>query len=430
MKEPLRIGIAGLGNVGRGLVKIIKNNAHELAQRAGREIVITAVSARSRQLDRGVNVSGYEWYDNALDLAVADNVDVVIELIGGSDGVAKTLCEMAIANGKHFVTANKAMLAHHGASLAAQAEDQNVALKFEAAVAGAVPIIRSIREGLSGDRITSVSGILNGTCNYILTEMEATGRGFDEVLEEAQRLGYAEADPTFDVDGIDTAHKLAILSSMAFNTIPDFDGVTVEGIRQVAGVDIKYAHDFGYRIKLLGTARMVEGHLEQRVQPCLVDLKASIASVEGSFNAVAVEMEYADRMILEGRGAGEGPTASAVMADIVDIARGNLFPVFSISASELVNTQRLDAEQHVGSFYIRMHVHDRPGVMAQISELLSDEDISIESLIQRGRGPDGGIYVVLTTHETREKGMHKAMSELAKSPFMVDPPASLRIEKV
>jgi homoserine dehydrogenase len=429
LKKPLRIGLAGLGTVGRGVVKILQENGDLVAERAGRRVEVAAVSARNVKADRGVDISAYRFAGNALELAAAEDIDLVVELVGGSEGLPLDLCRGALTNAKHVVTANKAMIAHHGMALATLAEEKGVALKFEAAVAGGIPIIKTLREGLSANRITHVSGILNGTCNFILTQMEATGRDFADMLAEAQSLGFAEADPSFDVDGIDTAHKLAILSSVAFGTALDFSSVATEGIRNITAVDIKYAGDFGYRIKLLGTASYSAQGLEQRVAPCLVDLKSAIAHVDGAYNAVVAEGDFAGRITIEGRGAGEGPTASAVVADIIDIARGSHFPVFSAPVAKMPAAHPVSTSEHIGSFYIRLHVYDRPGVIAEVSELLSREEISIESLIQRGHGPGGGIFVVLTTHETREARLRRALQKIAKLDCMVEAPAAIRIER-
>jgi homoserine dehydrogenase len=430
LKKPFKIGIAGLGNVGRGVVKIIQKNGALIAARAGRPVEIVAVSARDAKVDRGVGLTAYRWENDPLALAAAGDIDLVVELIGGSDGVAYELCRRSLQAGKHFVTANKAMIAHHGMALAGLAEAGGVALKFEAAVAGGIPIIKTLREGLSANRLTRVSGILNGTCNFILTQMEATGQGFDEILAEAQRLGYAEADPSFDVDGVDTAHKLAILSGVAFGTALDFNAVAIEGIRNITAVDIKYAGEFGYRIKLLGTAVLSEQGLEQRVAPCLVDLKSAIASVGGAFNAVAVEGDFVDRIVIEGRGAGEGPTASAVVADIIDIVRGGVSSVFSMPVGKMVSAHPISNLEHFGAFYVRLRVQDEPGVMAEITDLLRQQEISIESLIQRGQGPGGGIFVVLTTHETKEAGLRHALKKMENLNCMLDKPAAIRIEKL
>jgi homoserine dehydrogenase len=309
MTQPLRIAVAGLGNVGAGTVKLLQLHARDLAQRCGRPIEIRAVSARDRSRDRGIDLAGYAWHDDPLALAHLPEIDVVVELIGGAEGVARQLLEAALAAGKHVVTANKALLAHHGTALARQAEAKGLSLGYEAAVAGGIPIIKPLREGLAANRIERVYGILNGTCNYILTVMRQSGREFADVLADAQRLGYAEADPSFDVDGIDAAHKLAILAGVAFGCEINFAGVQVDGIRNVSAVDIAFAEELGYRIKLLGIARPTEFGIEQRVHACMVPLGTPIAHVEGVYNAVVTEGDFVGQNICEGRGAGAGPTA-------------------------------------------------------------------------------------------------------------------------
>ena len=328
MTRPLAIAVAGLGTVGAGVVKLLRANADIIAARAGRPIAITAVSARERNRDRGISLSGLRWYDDPVALAADPQVDVVVECIGGSEGPARALVQAAIAAGKHVVTANKALLAVHGAALAQASEARGVALAFEAAVAGGIPAIKALREGLAANRIQRVAGILNGTCNYILTVMREQKREFAEVLAEAQKLGYAEADPSFDIDGIDAAHKLAILAALAFGRPVDFSAVHVEGIREVSALDIALAEELGYRIKLLGIARREEGGISTRVHPCMVPISAPIARVDGVFNAVVAEGDFVGRVMMEGRGAGEGPTASAVVADVIDIARGRFTPVW------------------------------------------------------------------------------------------------------
>ena len=326
MTRPLSVGIAGLGTVGGGVLKLLRDNAEIVTARAGRPIAVTAVSARDRSKDRGVAVTGLRWYDDPVALAGDPGVDVVVELIGGSDGPARALAEAAIGAGKPLVTANKALLAVHGAALARLAEERGVTLKFEAAVAGGIPAIKALREGLAGNRISNVAGILNGTCNYILTQMRERGREFADVLADAQKLGYAEADPSFDIDGVDAAHKLAILAALAFGRPVSFDDVHVEGIRRISALDIAFATELGYRIKLLGIARQTEAGIETRVHPCMVPQTAPIARVDGVFNAVVAEGDFVGRVMLEGRGAGAGPTASAVAADLIDIARGRVHP--------------------------------------------------------------------------------------------------------
>lgn len=311
MTDPLKIAVAGLGTVGAGTLKLLGEQAELLALRSGRALQVTAVSARNRNLDRGVDISGFQWFDDAVGMARSADADVVVELIGGSDGAAKAVCEAAFEAGRHVVTANKALLAHHGTDLAAKAEAAGVSLAYEAAVAGGIPVIRALREGLAGNRITRLHGILNGTCNYILTTMRETGRDFADVLAEAQKLGYAEVDPAFDIDGVDAAHKLALLSAVAFGARVDFAGVYTEGISQIAAMDIEYAEELGYRIKLLGISEMNHDGIHQRVHPAMVPIGAPIAAVEGVFNGVVTEGDFVGTTVLEGRGAGAGQIGRA-----------------------------------------------------------------------------------------------------------------------
>jgi homoserine dehydrogenase len=425
---PLRIGIAGLGTVGRGTLKVLRANADLLALRAGRELRPVAVSARSRNKDRGVSLAGLRWHDDPLALAQDPEVDVVVELIGGSDGVARGLCELALRSGKHVVTANKALLAHHGAGLARAAETAGRALAFEAAVAGGIPIIKALREGLAANRINQLYGILNGTCNYILTQMRGEGREFAAVLAEAQKLGYAEADPSFDVDGVDAGHKLAILAAAAFGGEVDFGAVSLEGIRHVTLADIRFAEELGYRIKLLGIARRTELGIEQRVHPCMVPLAAPIASVDGVYNAVVVEGDSVGTTVFEGRGAGEGPTASAVIADLMDIARGFKIPAFGVPAVRLEKLPRAPLAKRKGPCYVRLMVVDRPGIFAAVAASLRDHAISMESVLQRGRAPDAVVPVVMTLHEATEAALQQALAEIARHDGIVEPPRMIRIE--
>ncbi len=404
-KSPLRIGIAGLGTVGAGTIKLLESQAALISLRCGRDIKVTAVSARDKAKDRGVDLSGYKWHDDPVGLASDDEVDVIAELIGGEDGAAKALVEAAIANGKHVVTANKALIAHHGTELAKSAEAANVALAFEAAVAGGIPIVKAMKEGLAANNISRVFGILNGTCNYILSEMRETGKDFEIVLKEAQDLGYAEADPAFDVDGVDAAHKLAILTSLAFGCEVNFKDVYIEGIRHVSPLDIEFADDLGYRIKLLGIARKTDQGIEQRVHPCMVPLDAPIAHIEDVFNAVVADGDFVDTTMYEGRGAGEGPTASAVVADIVDIASDRRGNTFSIPADKLSKMKVAPISSHVGSYYVRFMVADKPGVFAAIASALHDNNVSMEAILQRGRSESEAVPVVLTTHEADEASM-------------------------
>ena len=430
MTKPLRVAIAGLGTVGAATADILTSRRDLIAARCGRAIDLVAVSARDRSRDRGVDLSKQDWFDDAATMAAQADCDVVLELIGGEDGVAKAVCENAIAAGRHVVTANKALLAIHGRALAVAAETAGVGLGYEAAVAGGIPVIKALREGFAGNRISSIHGILNGTCNYILTTMRETGRDFDDVLAEAQELGYAEADPTFDVDGIDAAHKLALLASVAFGTEVDFGSVHVEGIRHVSAEDISVAEELGFRIKLLGIANQTSDGIEQRVYPCMVPLTAPLAHVEGVCNAVVAEGDAVGTSVLQGRGAGAGPTASAVISDIADIARGTILPVFSVPASRLKAARTVSIENRVGPYYVRLTVLDRPGVIADVSAALRDEEVSVEALLQRGRSAEGSVPVVLTLHETEEASMQRALARIAKLDTVVEPPCMIRIEEL
>lgn len=426
--KPLKLAIAGLGNVGVGVVKILQAHPDMLAARCGRALEITAVSAKDKAKDRGVPLDKYEWYDDAADMAANSGADVVLELIGGSEGIARDVCDAALAKGCHVVTANKALIAMYGDDLARVAEKTGATLAYEAAVAGGIPVVKALREGLVANQVTNLHGILNGTCNYILSTMRETGRAFDDVLADAQKLGYAEADPSFDIDGVDAAHKLAILTSIAFGCEVDFDGVHVEGIRHIADTDIAYATELGYRIKLLGITERLDGGVLQRVYPAMVPLDAPIAGVEGVFNGVVVEGDFVGTTMFEGRGAGEGPTASAVLSDVVDIARGRQTPTFGVPVDSLVKTPSLPLEDRFGLYYVRLMVHDRPGVFADIAMTLRDAEISIESAIQRARSNSDVVPVVLTTHETREADMNKAMKALAELPSVAETPHMIRIE--
>lgn len=427
MSEALRVAVAGLGTVGAETVRLLAKRRDVIASHAGRPVEVVAVSARSKSKDRGIDLSGIDWADDPLTLATRDDVDVVCELIGGSDGLAKTLVETAMASGKSVVTANKALLAHHGSDLALKAETGGVTLAYEAAVAGGIPIIRALREGLVVNEVSRVYGILNGTCNYILTAMRESGRAFDDVLAEAQELGYAEADPTFDVDGIDAAHKLSLLSALAFGHAVDFNAVHTEGIRSISALDIAYAEEFGYRIKLLGIAERTEDGIRQRVHPCMVAKNAPIAQVEGVFNAVMAEGDAVGTTLHYGRGAGAGPTASAVIGDIVDIASGRGAPVFGVPADQLSTSREAPWESMRGGYYVRLMVIDRPGVLADVTAIMRDQNVSMESMLQRGRDPYEKVPVALTTHEVDEASMRKALADIAKLDAVQEPPAMIRI---
>jgi len=430
VSQPLKIAIAGLGTVGVGTLRLLRQNAELLAQRAGRPLVVVAVAARDATRARGVDLSRFRFEADATALAAAADIDVVVELIGGSEGVARELVTRALANGKHVVTANKALIAHHGTELARLAEAKGVALAFEAAVAGGIPVLKALREGLAANTVKRVYGILNGTCNYVLTTMRETGREFDDVLAEAQRLGYAEVDPSFDIDGIDSAHKLALLAAVAFGTEVDFPGVHVEGIRHVSALDIEFAGELGYRIKLLGVARPTEHGLEQRVHACMVPRAAPIAHVEGVFNAVVIEGDFVGRVMLEGRGAGAEPTASAVVADLVDIASGRTATSFALPVAQLRRSPRAPMARHRGAYYVRLMVVDRPGVIADVAAALRDEQVSMEQMIQRGRAPGEAVPVVLTTHETEEAAMRRALDRIARLETVREPPRMIRVENL
>ncbi|RVQ66522.1 homoserine dehydrogenase [Croceicoccus ponticola] len=438
-KQPLRLALAGLGTVGAGVIRLIETNAALIERRCGRPLRIVAVSARDRGKDRGVDLTPYAWEDDMTALSARDDVDVVVELVGGSDGPALTLARKAIADGKAFVTANKAMIAHHGLGLARVAESAGVPMRFEAAVAGGIPVIKGLREGAAANEIERVYGILNGTCNYILSTMEDTGRDFADVLSEAQAMGFAEADPTFDIDGIDAAHKLSILASIAFGTQLDFSSVDAVGIRRVLAADIAQAESLGYVIRLIGMAR-VEGsedgkkRLFQRVHPYLVPKNHPLAHVDGATNAVVAEGNFSGRLLFQGAGAGDGPTASAVVADIIDIARhweseNEIDPAFSIPVGELDATVPAQTGDRVGKAYLRFMVADRPGVLAELAAAMRDGGVSIESLIQKGEGSDGAVMVAMVTHEGEEGCVVKALDLLAGSDSLTEPPLVMHILK-
>ncbi len=412
MTAPFKIAIAGLGTVGGGVVKALAARQDELSQRAGRPLLLAAVSARDKKKARGFDLPG--WCDDPLALARGD-ADCVVELIGGDEGIARQLVETALASGKHVVTANKALLAKHGRALALLAEEKGVTLKFEAAAAGGIPIVKVLREDLIAHGVDAVQGILNGTCNFILTEMERTKRGFADVLAEAQAKGYAEADPTLDVGGGDTAHKLALLASLAFGTAPALDAVAVEGITHITADDIAFASEFGFRIKLLGTARRVGDCIDQKVQPVLVRASSALASVSGAANGVAVDAGEAGQFFFSGRGAGEAPTASAVIADIVEAASGSPSPVFGRPAATLTSLNPADGKAALSPWYLRFEVLDVPGVLAAIAGNLAEAGVSIESMIQRGRAPGEPVAIVMITHETAHASVERALKVIGAS---------------
>lgn len=432
MVEPLNIALAGLGTVGGGVVRLIETNAELIARRARRPIRIAAVSARDRTKDRGVDLSRYDWEDDTAALAARADVDVVVEMVGGSDGPALALARNAIAGGKSLVTANKAMIAHHGLELASAAEAAGVALKFEAAVAGGIPVIKGLSEGAAANAIERVYGILNGTCNYILSTMEDTGRDFADVLADAQRLGYAETDPTFDIEGTDAAHKLSILAAIAFGSRLRFDAVETMGISCVKAADIEQARALGYVIRLIGMAG-IDGsdgssRLFQRVRPHLVPIDHPLAHVDGATNAVVAEGNFMGRLLFQGAGAGDGPTASAVVADIIDIARGEKGAAFSMPAAELEAMEPASSGHRIGSAYIRFTVPDRPGVLADITAAMRDAGVSIESLIQKGDpDQDGEVILALVTHAGPESAVTEALRILDGSQSLTAQPLVMQI---
>lgn len=432
MVEPLNIALAGLGTVGTGVVRLIETNAELIARRARRPIRIAAVSARDRTKDRGVDLSRYDWEDDPAALAARSDVDVVVEMVGGSDGPALALARGAIGQGKGLVTANKAMIAHHGLELASAAEKAGVALKFEAAVAGGIPVIKGLSEGAAANAIERVYGILNGTCNYILSTMEDTGRDFGDVLAEAQRMGYAEADPTFDVEGIDAAHKLSILAAIAFGSRLRFDAVETTGISRVKAADIEQARSLGYVIRLLGMSEIdrTDGtaRLFQRVHPHLVPFDHPLAHVDGATNAVVAEGNFMGRLLFQGAGAGDGPTASAVVADIIDIARGEKGAAFSMPEGELEAMEPAETGHRRSRSYIRFAVPDRPGVLAEITAAMRDAGVSIASMIQKGEDPQTGeVILAMVTHEGPESAVTEALRILDGSQSLAVRPLVMQI---
>ncbi len=428
MTEPLRLGVAGLGTVGVGVVKIVRKQAQLLSARTGRHIQITAVSARDSGKDRGVSLTGYDWEPDPVALARRDDVDVFVELMGGDAGPAKDATEAALAAGKDVVTANKAMLAMHGLALAEQAEAAGRVIRFEAAVAGGIPVIKALTEGLAANEITRVMGVMNGTCNYILTRMESAGLPYETVFREAEDLGYLEADPTLDVGGIDAGHKLALLSSIAFGTRPDFDGIELEGIQRITIEDIRQAADMGYRIKLLGVAQRTGRGLEQRMQPCLVPDNSPLGQLEGGTNMIVIEGDAVEQIVLRGPGAGEGPTASAVMGDVCDLARGIRIPTFGQPADLLESAPSARAGLPA-PFYLRMALLDKPGALAQIATILGNSGVSIDRMRQYGHS-EPTAPVLIVTHKTTRAALDEALSAMQNIDVIASAPVALRIENV
>ena len=436
MSQSLRVGIAGLGNVGASVIRLLDRQSAALASRTGRSIKVTAVCARERGRERGIDVTGFTWFDDPVALARSPDIDLFVELMGGAEGAAREAVEAALAAGKSVVTANKALLAAHGMALAKLAEDKHVALAFEASVAGGIPIVKTLREGLAGNQIVRVYGILNGTCNYILSRMELEGLSFEACLKEAQRLGYAEADPTFDIGGFDSANKLAILTSLAFGTAVDLEAIHVEGIQSITLADLKAADELGYRIKLLGVAQRTAGGIEQRVHPTMIPKSSSVAQVMGVTNAVTIDADAVKELTLVGPGAGGDATASAVVADIADIAKGIRSAPFGLPVADLESATRLPMQRHEGGYYIRLSVHDRPGAAAAIATRMAERQISLESIVQRSRpakpgevSPNGVVPVILMTYATSETTIREVLEAVVKDGYIAERPQVIRIER-
>lgn len=427
MSQPLRLGIAGLGTVGMGVVRILRQQAALLSARTGRDITISAVSARSKDKDRGLSLSDYAWETDPVALAKRDDVDVFVELMGGEDGPAKDATEAALAAGKHVVTANKAMLAMHGQALAEQAEAAQRSLRFEAAVAGGIPVIKVLTEGLAGNGITRVMGVMNGSCNYILTRMETAGLSYQDVFAEADGLGYLEADPQLDVGGIDAAHKLAILSSIAFGTRVDFAGIELEGIERISIEDIRAAADMGFKIKLLGVAQKTGRGLEQRMQPCLVPDTSPLGQLQGGTNMIVLEGDAVEQIVLRGPGAGAGPTASAVMSDVCDIARGFALPVFGQPATTL-EAAKPALSVLPAPYYLRMGLVDKPGALAKVAAALGEAGVSIERMRQYGHADLEAAQVLIVTHKTTRASLDVAIEAMEGTGVLASAPVALRIE--
>ncbi len=437
-KEPLRIGIAGLGTVGSGLLQLLARHGAAIAEKCGRPVTIAGVCARSRE-EPGAKLTSAPWFDAPLALAVSADIDVFVELMGGDKGPALESVKAALGAGKHVVTANKALLAKHGAELAALAEKNGVSLNFEAAVAGGIPIVKTLRESLLGNAVSRVYGILNGTSNYILTRMQREGLPFAEVLAEAQALGYAEADPTFDVDGQDAGHKLTLLAALAFGVRPDFSAVHLEGIRGITPADFQAADELGYRIKLLAVAARTASGIEARVSPTMIPKASALANVDGVLNCVAVEGDFVRQIMLVGPGAGSLPTASAVASDIIDIARGHSGPPFILPSAKLESQSRSEMQTHEGGYYIRLSVYDRPGAIAAIATRMAEQRISLESIVQKREAPDlpgfgrpgqegDATPVVMITHRTREDLLRSALDSIVKDGHVQGAPQMIRIE--
>jgi homoserine dehydrogenase len=435
MGEALRVGIAGLGTVGASVVRLLDRHQEELRRQCGRPIIVAAVSARDHSRDRGIDLSNVQWFDDPVSLARAEGIDVFVELIGGEDGPARASVRAALDAGRHVVTANKALLARHGLALAEIAERKGVLLNYEAAVAGGIPVIKTLREALAGNTVNRIFGILNGTCNYILTRMENERLSFEDCLKQAQKLGYAEADPTFDIEGHDTAHKLAILTSLAFGTRMAAGDIYMEGISNITQADIRAAGELGFKIKLLGVAQRTESGIEQRVHPTMVPTASVIAQVHGVTNAVAIETDILGELLMSGPGAGGSATASAVIGDIADIAKSRPGfqhgPVFGRPVRELEPYRRARMRSHAGGYFIRLTVVDRTGVFAAIARRMADNDISLESIVQRAddEADPSTKTVILVTHETTEAAVRRAVEGITRDGHLTAKPQVIRIER-
>ena len=426
MSTPLRLGIAGLGTIGCATVNLLHKHAALIEQRAGRPVTIAGISAKNRDKDRPITITEPPFFDDAMALAESDDIDCVVELIGGSEGIAKDLVETALTNGKAVITANKALIAHYGKELAELAEENHAPLAFEAAVAGGIPAVKALKEGLSGNECNAIHGILNGTCNYILSAMKSSGRDFETALQEAQDKGYAEADPSFDVDGIDAAHKTVILSSLAFGVTPQMNAIGIEGIRSITPTDIECATELGCVIKLLGSAIKTDSGVTTAVYPCMVPVDAPLATVHGVLNAVNMEGDMIGSLFLEGPGAGGNATASAVTADIIDIARGIHSYPFGIPVAAL-NTDRLEPTTAPVSWYVRVDVSDEPGVLADITRIFHGHNISVDVMIQPRQTPGGPASLIMTTHPATAKAIEAVSASLSVMPTVLNPPQLLRI---
>ncbi|GGD90802.1 homoserine dehydrogenase [Aureimonas endophytica] len=431
MSSPLKLGVAGLGTVGASLVRLLGENGEAYERRSGRPIAVAAVAARDRAKDRGIDLGAFQWFDDPVELAAKAEIDVFVELVGGAEGAALESVKAALNRGLPVVTANKALLAHHGVALAKLAARKNTVIAFEAAVAGGIPIIKTLREALRGNMVSRVYGILNGTCNYMLTRMEREKLSFEACLAEAQRLGYAEADPTFDIGGFDAAHKLTILTSLAFGSEIDLESVFIEGIERISAEDIEAAAELGFRIKLLAVAQRTESGIEQRVHPAMIPASSALAQVDGVTNAVAVDTDLLGSILLAGPGAGGNATASAVLSDVLDVATGARIPTFGVAPTGLVPYRRARMRAHEGGYYIRLTVHDRVGVFASVARRMAENAISLESIVQRkraGHEADAEAPVILITHETTEAAVRKAIDAISRDGHLSGEPRMIRIE--